>query len=86
MTMRTMRLESPETYLNRWVHSTAYDFFHETLSLIGIPGTVPEELDFEIIPDSIRPAPGRPLNRKQREDSSIPGLAVNVSRKALTVK
>jgi len=67
-----------QTYL------TAYDLFHEKLSLIGIPGTVPEELDFEVIPDSIRSAPGSRLNRKQKEDSSMPGLAVNMSRKALT--
>jgi hypothetical protein len=70
--------ERGQTYL------TTYDLFQETLSLIAIPGTVPEELDWEIIPDSIRPAPGRPLKRKHSEDSSMPGLAVNVSRKPLT--
>jgi hypothetical protein len=39
-----------------------YDLFQETHAKILIPGTVPVELEFEVIPGSIRPPKGAPFN------------------------
>jgi hypothetical protein len=49
-----------------FVYLWHYDLFQEVHSLLKDPRTGPHELEFEIIPDSIRPPKGAPLGKAKQ--------------------